>query len=96
MYKLSRNYTTANLETALNVYDKWVENNAKPKAEQIKQWEIGVELKLNKLAIKDAYSGLKQDRAVGRNLLGALVKRYLTQAQKTIKSLEEGIFPVIK
>ncbi len=95
-YKLSRNYTTANLETALNVYDKWVENNAKPKAEQIKQWEIGVELKLNKLAIKDAYSGLKQDRAVGRNLLGALVKRYLTQAQKTIKSLEQGVFPVVK
>ena len=95
-YKLSRNYTTANLETALNVYDLWVENNAKPKPDQIKQWEIGVALKLNKLAIKDAYSGLKHDRAVGRNVLGALVKRYLTQAQKTIKSLEDGVFPVIK
>ena len=95
-YKLSRNYTTANLETALNVYDLWVANNAKPKAEQIKQWEIGVELKLHKHAIKDAYSDLKQDRAVGRNLLGAMVKRYLTQAQKTIKSLEEGVFPVVK
>jgi len=95
-YKLSRNYTTANLETALNVYDLWVANKSKPKAEQIKQWEIGVELKLNKLAIKDAKSELKQDRAVGRNLLGAVVKRYLTQAQKTIKSLEEGVFPVVK
>jgi len=95
-YKLSRNYTTANLETALNVYDIWVANSAKPKSEQIKQWEIGVELKLHKLAIKDAYSGLKQDRAVGRNLLGAMVKRYLTQAQRTIKSLELGVFPVIK
>lgn len=95
-YKLSRNYTTANLETALNVYDLWVANKAKPKAEQIKQWEIGVELKLNKLAIKDAKSELKQDRAVGRNLLGAVVKRYLTQAQKTIKSLELGVFPVVK
>lgn len=95
-YKLSRNYTTANLETALNVYDKWVENNAKPKTEQIKQWEIGVELKLHKLAVKDAYSSLKQDRAVSRNLLGAMVKRYLTQAQKTIKSLEDGVFPVMK
>lgn len=95
-YKLSRNYTTANLETALNVYDLWVANNAKPKAEQIKQWEIGVELKLHKHAIKDAYSDLKQDRAVGRNLLGAMVKRYLTQAQRTIKSLEDGVFPVIK
>ena len=95
-YKLSRNYTTANLETALNVYDRWMANNARPKTERIKQWEIGVELKLNKLAIKDAKSELKQDRAVGRNLLGALVKRYLTQAQKTIKSLEEGVFPVVK
>ena len=62
----------------------------------IKQWEIGVEQKLYKLAIKDAYSELKQDRAVGRNFLVAAVERYLTQAQKTIKSLEDGVFPVIK
>ncbi len=80
----------------MKVYDLWLANGAKPKAEQIKQWEIGVELKLNKLAARDAYSGLKQDRAVSRNLLGAVVKRYLTQAQKTIKSLEEGVFPVVK
>ena len=93
-FRLSRNYTTANLKTALDVYDKWVENNAKPKAEQIKQWEIGVQLKLHKLAIKDAYSVLKQDRAVGRNLLGAIVKRYLTQAQEIIKNVENGVFPV--
>jgi hypothetical protein len=94
-YKLSRNYTTANLETALNVYDLWVTNNAKPKSEKIKQWEIGVELKLNKLAIKDAYSSLTQDLSVSHNLLGAMVKRYLTQAQNTIKSLEHGVFPVV-
>ena len=95
-YKLSRNYTTANLETALSVYDLWCANEAKPKSERLKQWEIGVELKLNAVAIKDALSDLKQDRAVGRNILGATVKRYLTQAQKTIKSLEHGVFPVIK
>ena len=95
-YKLSRNYSTANLDRALKVYDLWLANGAKPKAEQIKQWEIGVELKLNKLAAREAYSSLKQDRAVSRNLLGAVVKRYLTQAQKTIKSLEQGVFPVIK
>ena len=95
-YKLSRNYTTANLETALKVYDMWVANKARPKSEKIKQWEIGVELKMNKLAIKDAYSSLTQDRSVSHNLLGAMVKRYLTQAQKTIKSLEHGVFPVVK
>ena len=95
-YKLSRNYSTANLDRALKVYDLWLANGAKPKAEQIKQWEIGVELMLNKLAVREAYSSLKQDRAVSRNLLGAVVKRYLTQAQKTIKSLEEGVFPVVK
>ena len=95
-YKLSRNYSTANLDRALKVYDLWLANGAKPKAEQIKQWEVGVELKLNKLAAREAYSSLKQDRAVSRNLLGAVVKRYLNQAQKTIKSLEEGVFPVVK
>jgi len=92
-YPLSRNYTVANLETTLAVYDLWLANKAKPKSEQIKQWEIAKALKLNKAAIKDAESTLKQDRAVGRNVLGAMVKRYLTQAQRTIKCLELGMFP---
>ena len=76
----------------MNVYDLWVANNTKPKAEKINQWEIGVELKLHKLAVKDAYSDLKQDRAVGRNLLGAMVKRYLTQAQKKTRALKRASF----
>lgn len=95
-YKLSRNYTTANLETALDIYDLWFANAAKPKAQQIKQWELGAQLKINKAAVRDAYSNLKQDRAVGRNVLGALVKRYLTQAQATIRSVERGEFPVLR
>jgi hypothetical protein len=95
-YKLSRNYTTANLETALDIYDLWLANAGKAKAQQVKQWELGAQLRINKAAVRDAYSNLKQDRAVGRNVLGALVKRYLTQAQATIRSVERGEFPVLR
>jgi len=93
-YPLARNYTIQNLQTALDVYDQWVANEAKPKEERIKQWEIGVVLKLNAKAVKDANSKLTQDRLIGRNVLGATVKRYLTQAQAIIKNVEKGVFPV--
>ena len=93
-YPLARNYTISNLQIALAVYDTWLENEAKPKDEQLKQWELGVKLRLNKDAAKDSTSELSQDRAVGRNVLGATVKRYLTQAQKIIKNTEKGVFPV--
>jgi len=51
---------------------------------------------LSNSAVKDAHSNLKQDRAVGRNVLGALVQRHLTQAQATIRSVERGEFPVLR
>ena len=70
IYKLSKHYITDYLEAAVNGYDIWVANNAKPKAKQNKQSEIGVELKLHK-SYKETYLTLKQYRAVVRNLVGA-------------------------
>ena len=95
-YKLSRNYTIQNLSTMLDVYDLYVANAALPKEQQMRQWEIGVKLKLNKRAVKEATSKIQFERTLGRNHLGAVVKRYLVQAQKTIKTLEQGTFPFAK
>ena len=80
----------------LDVYDLYVANAALPKKQQMRQWEIGVKLKLNKRAVKEATSKIQFERTLGRNHLGAVVKRYLVQAQKTIKTLEQGAFPFAK
>ncbi len=59
-------------------------------------WEIGKELNLNAKAVKQAEARLALDRAVGRNHLSALVKRYLNDAMTNIESVAGGVFPAVK
>ena len=94
-YKLEHNYTISGLLTALAVYDLWVENQAKPKAERLTLWEIGKALNINKSAIKDAESSSTADRLVGRNVLGATVSRYVKQARAMIENTAAGKFPLM-
>lgn len=93
-YKLEHNYTVSGLLTALAVYDLWVENQTKPKAERLTLWEIGKALNINKSAIKDAESQSSADRLVGRNVLGATVSRYVKQARAMIENTTAGKFPI--
>ena len=92
-YKLEHNYTVSRLMTALAVYDFWVEDQSKPKAERLTLWEIGNALNLNKKAITLAKSNSSYERLDGRNVLGATVSRYIRQAQKIIANTAKGIFP---
>lgn len=94
-YRLERNYTVSGLMTALAVYDLWVENQAKPKAERLTLWEIGKALNINKPAIKDAESSSSADRLTGRNVLGATVSRYVKQARVMIGNTASGKFPLL-
>lgn len=94
-YKLEHNYTVSGLMTALAVYDLWVENQTKPKAERLTLWEIGKALNINKAAIKDAESSSSADRLVGRNVLGATVSRYVKQARAMIENTSTGKFPLM-
>ena len=94
-YKLEHNYTVSGLLTALAVYDLWVENQTKPKAERLTLWEIGKALNINKSAIKDAESSSTADRLVGRNVLGATVSRYVKQARAMIENTAAGKFPLM-
>ena len=94
-YKLEHNYTVSGLLTALAVYDLWVENQTKPKAERLTLWEIGKALNINKGAIKDAESSSTADRLVGRNVLGATVSRYVKQARAMIENTAAGKFPLM-
>lgn len=94
-YKLEHNYTVSGLLTALAVYDLWVENQTKPKAERLTLWEIGKALNINKAAVKDAESNLSADRLVGRNVLGATVSRYVKQAKAMIENTAASKFPLM-
>ena len=94
-YKLEHNYTISGLLTALAVYDLWVENQTKPKAERLTLWEIGKALKINKAAVRDAESSSSADRLVGRNVLGATVSRYVKQARTMIENTSTGKFPLM-
>lgn len=93
-YPLSRNYTVQNLERALEAYDHWSANQALPKSERKTLWEIGVEMRFNRDASRQALSKTSAERLLGRNMLGAHVKRYVSQAQNIIKNVERGVFPV--
>lgn len=93
-YPLSRNYTVQNLERTLEAYDRWAANQALPKPERKTLWEIGVDMRFNRDASRQALSKSSAERLLGRNMLGAHVKRYVSQAQNIIKNVERGMFPV--
>jgi len=94
-YKLERNYTISNLQTALAVYDLWLENQAKLASEKLTLWQIGKALNINRDAVKDAESEHTADRLVGRNVLGATVSRYVKQAKAMIENAAVGRFPLL-
>ena len=81
--------------TALAVYDLWVENQTKLKAEKLALWKIGKALNINKKAITRAESKLAYERLDGRNVLGATVSRYVKQAKAMIGNAAEGQFPMV-
>lgn len=93
-YPLARNYTVQNLERTLEAYDLWLANQALPKPERKTLWEIGVVMRFNRDASRQALSKSSAERLLGRNMLGAHVKRYVSQAQELIKNVENGVFPV--
>lgn len=78
---------------ALAVFDKWVENKAKPKVEQLPLWQIGKALNINEKAIKLADSNMAYERLDGRNVLAATVSRYVKQAKAMIANTALGNFP---
>ena len=92
-YPLARNYTVQNLERTLEAYDLWHANKALPKPERKTLWEIGVNMRFNRDASRQALSKTSAERLLGRNMLGAHVRRYVSQAEKIIMNLESGIFP---
>ena len=94
LYKLERNYTIAALQTTLAVYDLWLENEQREKADKLTLWQIGAELKLNRSAMRDALSEDKNDRLAGRNTLGATVHRYMAVAKAIIGNTSRGKFPL--
>ena len=92
-YRLSRNYTIANLQTSLDVYDLWITSQTSPSAEKLTLWQIGVALNLSRAVSLKTNSRIALDRVNARNHLAVLVKRYLNDAQRNIESVSSGVFP---
>ena len=93
-YPLARNYTIQNLERTMEAYDLWLANQALSKPERKTLWQIGVDMRFNRDASRQALSKTAAERLLGRNMLGAHVKRYVSQAQQIIKNVENWVFPV--
>lgn len=93
-YPLARNYDTRHLEFSLMAYELWTAEQAKPSKDRKTLWEIGVEMKFNRDKCMETISKNRGVRLLARNYLGAVVKRYVSQAQEIIKNTELGKFPL--
>lgn len=87
-YRISKSVNLAALETRLKIYDDRLANSKKT------LWQLGLDnvpaLRGEKLVTRNGKPYLDPSR---RNVISALVSRYLREAKATIKNVESGIFP---
>lgn len=93
MYPLAKNYTIRNLETTLAVYDEYLKH--KGQAPKVPYWKIGQSMRLVPSAMTTDSMSMNE-RQVYRNVMGASVKRYITNAEKMIANAALGKFPLAK
>jgi len=92
-YKINRNFTKESLQTALYVYDAYVENLKKEKKEQLTFWQLGEMLKLVPTAMPKA-NDTREDKIVKRNTMAVSVNRYIKQAKRIVEGTALGKFPL--
>jgi hypothetical protein len=88
---LERSYTIENLQKTLQVYDNYLKvKDEKPK---VPLWKIGEQMRLVPSAMTTNDMSMNE-RQVFRNVMGASVKRYITNAEKMIANAALGRFPL--
>lgn len=92
-YPLAKNYTIRNLETTLAVYDEYLKH--KGQIPKVPYWKIGQSMRLVPSAMTTDNMSMNE-RQVYRNVMGASVKRYITNAEKMIANAALGKFPLSK
>lgn len=92
-YPLAKNYTIRNLETTLAVYDEYLKH--KGQVPKVPYWKIGQSMRLVPSAMTTDNMSMNE-RQVYRNVMGASVKRYITNAEKMIANAALGKFPLSK
>jgi len=90
LYPLERNYTIENLQKTLQVYDLYIAN--KVKKPKVPMWKLGEQIRLVPSAMTTDSMSVNE-RQVFRNVMGASVKRYITNAEKMIANAALGKFP---
>jgi len=90
-YPLERNYTIESLRKTLQVYDLYMAHkDQKPK---VAMWRLGEKLRLVPSAMTTNNMTVNE-KQVFRNVMGASVKRYITNAEKIIANTVLGKFPM--
>lgn len=92
-YRLAKNYTIRNLEITLAVYDEYLKH--KGQTPKVPYWKIGQSMRLVPSAMTTDNMSMNE-RQVYRNVMGASVKRYITNAEKMIANTAVGKFPLSK
>ena len=92
-YKINRNFTKESLQTALYVYDAYVENLKKDKKEQLTLWQLGEMLKLVPIAMPKA-NDTREDKIIKRSTMAVSVNRYIRQAKTIVEGTALGKFPL--
>lgn len=89
-YPLHRNFSVHNLKMMLMAYDAWSANELLPRAERMKQWQLGESIKL----VPDAITTKNDINAVDkRNIMSAAFNRAVKRARLIIANTTSGEFP---
>jgi hypothetical protein len=91
-YPLHRNFSTHNLKEMLRTYDAVTSNEALPKHQRLKLWQIGESLRLVPTAMPKKWDSEYETRHK-HNTMTMTVSRYTKNARAIIRNTAIGQFP---
>lgn len=94
-YPLYGNFNQYTLMVRLKLYDEYMKNKQRPKAERVPLWKIGEEEKLVLTAMPEDGDD-KWERTDKHNVMTATVSRYVREAKAIIANTAKGEFPSSK
>ena len=91
-YPLHRNFSAHNLKEMLRTYDAVTANEALPKSQRLKLWQIGESLSLVPTAMPKKWDSVYETRHK-HNTMTMTVSRYTRNARAIIRNTARGQFP---
>ena len=91
-YPLHRNFSAHNLKEMLRTYDAVTANEALPKSQRLKLWQIGESLSLVPTSMPKKWDSVYETRHK-HNTMTMTVSRYTRNARAIIRNTARGQFP---